>query len=158
MEKREQGSSPTKPRNPFKRKIWFEASVDKNQQVSVEMKKKCRDLLLRAIGNVLKSYPAASAETKVLLHDTFENIMKGLNKAFQLRVLDPSKLEKCEQHYESLLQQTKRKRVEMEQCNDRGRKLYEVLRHQYGPENGQESSSSSSTVFVEASDDTNDEW
>ncbi|KAK8770965.1 hypothetical protein V5799_025793 [Amblyomma americanum] len=96
MEKREQGSSPTKPRNPFKRKIWFEASVDKNQQVSVEMKKKCRDLLLRAIGNVLKSYPAASAETKVLLHDTFENIMKGLNKAFQLRVLDPSKLEKCE--------------------------------------------------------------
>lgn len=135
MEEPEQGLSPTKPKNPFRKEVWLHARVGMDRQISVEVQKRCEALLHQAMGKVQLSYPSASAESKNLLHRTCEDIMQGLDKASRLRVLDPVVLEKHSENYKSVLQQTKRKREELELCNKKGREWYEELRRQYGPEN-----------------------
>ncbi|XP_065308401.1 uncharacterized protein [Dermacentor albipictus] len=93
MEEREQDSSPTKPKCPFKKEVWFETSMLGKRRVPVDpMKNKCRKLLQLAQGRVITRGPDMDAKTKELLVDTSEKILSCLDKGLQLRVFDPDKL------------------------------------------------------------------
>ncbi|XP_075525034.1 uncharacterized protein LOC142557221 isoform X4 [Dermacentor variabilis] len=116
MEEREQGSSPTKPKCPFKKQVWFETSMLGKQRVPVDsMKNKCRELLQVAQGRVIARDPDMDAKSKDLLVDTSEQpsciqpvptsfgseqqftrhwkwILSSLDKGLQLRVFDPDKV------------------------------------------------------------------
>ncbi|XP_050031794.1 uncharacterized protein [Dermacentor andersoni] len=131
MEEREQGSSPTKPKCPFEKQVWFETSMLGKQRVPVDpMKNKCRKLLQVAQGRVIAKDPDMDAKAKELLVDTSEKILSSLDKGLQLRVLDPDKLVDLVHKNGHLAKQVRASCEHMEQRIRKAKMLWDQLKQQ----------------------------
>lgn len=136
MEEPEKGSSPTKPKWPFEKQVWFKTSMLGKRRVPVEpMKNKCRNLLQLAQGRVIAKDPDISTKTKELLIDTSEEILASLDKGLQLRVLDPEKLQDLMNKNRPLAKQVREKCEQLEHSIKRAEMLRDQLKQQYEQEN-----------------------
>ncbi|XP_075525032.1 uncharacterized protein LOC142557221 isoform X2 [Dermacentor variabilis] len=154
MEEREQGSSPTKPKCPFKKQVWFETSMLGKQRVPVDsMKNKCRELLQVAQGRVIARDPDMDAKSKDLLVDTSEQpsciqpvptsfgseqqftrhwkwILSSLDKGLQLRVFDPDKVVDLVHRKRPLAKEVRARCEHLEQRIRRAEMLWDQLKQQ----------------------------